>query len=349
MRIPRHEPEKIWYTRSPVPTPLGLASQLGWFLDEFRDAGIGVYSRPERDEVHLRAASPNPHLVKSFRQGGSVQAIWARAAGGATRVIGLNWLDEYQAILVRADSDIHRPEQLAGRRLGLPRRSNVDVYADRPAALRAFTVVLEMAGIAERNVEFVDVHIDTSPVLCRPGFGVPSFGALQEVAAALKSGRVDAVFVKGALGAKIADEIRARTLLDIRTHPDPLVRANHGVPRPLTVSQSLLDEAPDVVLRFLSRVVDVGEWAAAHPDETLSYFAREAGAEEHWIRLAYGSDVHLHQRTTLDDTAVAALSHYKQFLFDRGFIPENFALSDWIHPGPLQQLHTPTTRVQSGR
>ena len=80
--------DRLWYTRCPVPTPLGLASQLGWFLDEFRDDGIGVFTLQEADQVSLRESHYDHHLTNSFRQGGNVPAIWARARtldGASTR------------------------------------------------------------------------------------------------------------------------------------------------------------------------------------------------------------------------------------------------------------------------
>ena len=32
--------DTLWYTRCPVPTPLGLAAKLGWFDTEFAPDGI---------------------------------------------------------------------------------------------------------------------------------------------------------------------------------------------------------------------------------------------------------------------------------------------------------------------
>jgi ABC-type nitrate/sulfonate/bicarbonate transport system substrate-binding protein len=329
--------EKIWYTRSPVPTPLGLASQLGWFLEEFRGDGIGVYTLQESDDPRLRESHNDHHLAYSFRQGGNVQALWARARGRQTRVIGLNWIDEYQALIAAPSRGIHKLRDLRGRRIALPRRDGASVDHERATALRGIAVALDLAGLGEHEVELVDVRIDR-PALLQPGAAASPLRAYGELAAALVNRYVDVIFVKGALGAQCTAELRANILLDIRTHRDPLVRANNGAPRPITVDQQLLSARPDVVARFLGRIVDAGDWAAAHPAETFAYVAREAHAAEAWVRAAYGADLHLHQRTDFDEAAVAGLAAYKNFLFQRGFLAEDFDLPSWIQALPLQKV-----------
>ena len=40
-------PEVLWYSRCPVPTPLGLAARLGWFEQEFRADAITIQAVPD--------------------------------------------------------------------------------------------------------------------------------------------------------------------------------------------------------------------------------------------------------------------------------------------------------------
>lgn len=328
---------RLWYTRSPVPTPLGLAAQLGWFRDEFRADGIGVFTLQQEGDARLRASHYDHHLPHSFRQGGNVGAIWARARGRATRVIGLNWVDEFQALIAMPGRGVEKLRDLRGRRLALPRHERL-IDHERASSLRGFSVALELAGIAEREVAFVDVEIINERDGLLAGTPLGPFAGYGDQAYALLCGHVDAIFVKGAHGAQAAAELGAKVLLDLRTHPDPLVRANHGAPRPVTVDQALLDARPDLVARFLARVVAAGEWAAAHPAETFAYVARETGSAERWVRQAYGADLHLHQRTDLDEASIAALDAYKDFLYARGFIDSRFDTRQWIDAAPLAEV-----------
>ena len=54
---------QLWYTRCPVPTPLGLAVQLGWFKDEFGPEGIVLNSLQESLDEKIKESTttwPSP-------------------------------------------------------------------------------------------------------------------------------------------------------------------------------------------------------------------------------------------------------------------------------------------------
>jgi ABC-type nitrate/sulfonate/bicarbonate transport system substrate-binding protein len=331
--------DKLWYTRCPVPTPLGLASQLGWFLDEFRADDIGVFTLQEADDASLRESHYDHHLTNSFRQGGNVPAIWARArtlGGASTRVIGLNWVDEYQGILTLPGTGIHSVKDLKGRRVALPRHQNIVIDHGRAGALRGFLVALETGGLSHQDIDFVDVAVERGGNIFDTTARRP--GGYTEVFAALRTGLVDAIFVKGARGLQATHEAGAHIVYDIRNHPDPVLRANNGAPRPITVDEGLLQSRPDLVRRFLARIDDIGGWAAAHPAETIAYVSRETHAPEEWVRKAYGSDLHLRQDTHLNEGAIEALDAYKTFLFQWGFIERDFDIADWIDYSPLADV-----------
>ncbi|GAB3255958.1 ABC transporter substrate-binding protein [Chitinimonas naiadis] len=325
---------ELWYTRCPVPTPLGLAVQLGWFYDEFSDDGISLNTLQESDDPAIRESHYDHHLPHSFRQGGNVPAIWAKARGADTVVIGLNWIDEFQGILSLPDSGIRTPADLKGRRIALPVHHN-SIDHGRASALRGILVTLETAGFGKSDVQLVDIDAGPSGLPGGGGRTQRGAGGYKAVISALQNREVDAVFVKGARGLSTTHEIGAHLVYDIRNHPDPAVRANNGAPRPITVDRALLEARPDLVNRFLSRVVDAADWARTHPAETLDFIARESGSTIEWVRQAYGHDAHLHQETTLDDWAIQALAGYQQFLLEQGFIDQDFDVRAWIDPRPL--------------
>ena len=326
---------QIWYTRCPVPTPLGLAAQLGWFDAEFAGDGIQISTLQETQDAAVRESHYDHHLRNSFRQGGNVPPIWARAQGRETRVIGLNWIDEYQAILTLPGSDIREPSQLRGRRLSLPKHHN-SIDHSRASALRGFVVTLELAGIDPKQVEFVDADYGDAPRA--PVLSNGQRGGYRHEVQALLDKRVDAIFVKGSRGIEVTDELNANVVFDISRHPDPLVRSNNGAPRPVTVDLQFLQTRPDLVGRFLKRIVDIGAWAAAHPAETAAYVAKETGSSVAAVRRAYGEDLHLHQVTDLAPSSIAALKGYKDFLFQWGFLKQDFDVSAWIDPQPFNDL-----------
>jgi len=339
--------EILWYSRSPHPCPLGLAAQLGWFIDEFRDDGIRVFTVQDSADPTLRDSHLDHHLPNSIRQGGNVPAIWARSRGARTRVVGLSWMNEFQGIVSLPGSGIEVPADLAGRRVALPvYDSSVD--GRRSEALHGFLIALGGAGLQPKDVRFVDVaadrHWHPEPVAKALGTGsdsmVPAvppgvFGEYARQIGALLRHEVDAVYVKGARGLRAAHIVRGHIVQDLRVHPDPMAQVHTGTPRPITVDEELLRTHPEVVERFLARILAAGEWAATHPRETAAYISRETQTTEEFVREAYGIDVHRHLVTDLAPRSVQALESQQHFLHEWGFINKGFDVRAWIEPGPL--------------
>lgn len=336
-------PEKLWYAQCPDPTPLGLASQLGWLRQAFQDPDTEIHALAESPDPDFRASYYDHHVHNSFRQGGNVAALWARSLGRETRVIGINWIEETQLIVTLADAGIHQIKDLRSRRLALPRHPD-PVDHRRAGALRGFTVALEYAGLTYKDVEFIDLPMapksELPPAPGQRAFRVspPFDGGYSAEIYALIRREVDAIYVKGAHGAHLARQLQTRVLMDLRDHPDPLARTNNAAPRPVTVDQQLLDSRPDLVVRFLAQVVAIGPWAREHPAEAIAYIARESRTTEEWVRYAYGHDVYRRLHTDLDEVAIAGLDAYKRFLLQWGFLKQDFDTWSWIDPAPLEEV-----------
>ena len=339
------EPATLWYSRSSVPTPLGMAAQLGWLDAAFVGGPVALRSLQASDDLRHRAAHVHHRAPDCVRQGGSVPALWARAAGADTRLIGLTWTDEFQVVLTRRGSGIRSAADLRGRRLGLPLRAEESIDMARATALRGYLTLLELAGISYREVELVDVPALPWADRSTPAFVDRPAGHLtrRDYAAdvdALLGGEVDAIYVKGVRGVEVARLFEAQVAVaaDIGGHPDLRVRSNNATPRPLTVSAALLRERPDAVVRLLRRVVEVGTWAERHPFDTIALLSRETGSPEEWVSFAYSVEVHRHLHTGLAEYAVTALDDFKNFLFQWGFLPNNFSIRSWIDSAPLAEV-----------
>ncbi|MFN5453121.1 ABC transporter substrate-binding protein [Bradyrhizobium sp.] len=331
----------IWYTRCPVPSPLGLAARFGWLDEAFSRYGIDVKSISDSRDPTVRESHFNHTLRWSFRQGGNIPAIRARSDGRDTRLIGLTWVDEYQAIIALPGSPLRSVNDLPGRRIGVPRRAGNIIDFHRATALKGIVSALSLIGKSISAVELVDVAIEESIITHKgdPGlFGLTRRHPYWQEIAALARGEVDAIFVKGAEGITISNLLAATIVVETGHHPDPKIRINNGTPRTLTVDASFIGERPDLATELVTQVNRASDWARQHPAETLRFVAQEVLTSEEAAASAYGADVHLKLDLALQPDQIAAIAHFKDFLLSFGFLDHDFDVTNWVDRRPLESL-----------
>ena len=329
--------DTLWYTRCPVPTPLGIAAQLGWIEEEFKGDGIAVRTLQDETDPSVRESHFDHKLDNSFRQGGNIPAIWARSAGRPTRVVGLTWTDEAQVILTLPRSGIRSVRDLAGKKLAVATRPEDKIDFWKATTIRAYVAALGLHDLSVNDVTLVELpRAGASSVGPRTGEAAPRIEDSLEAQALLR-GDVDAIFHKGSRGLELADAIGAEIVFDVGAHPDPKIRVNNGSPRTLTVDAGLIERDLPLVVRLVKRVLLAGRWAAEHPQEAVAYVARETRSSEAAVRRAYGSDVNHHLRTDLEESSIAALADFTSFLHQWKFIPNPLDVRAWIDPSPLQR------------
>ncbi|RLA06543.1 MAG: ABC transporter substrate-binding protein, partial [Gammaproteobacteria bacterium] len=110
----------IYYTRCPVATATGIALETGQFEKEFGDGPNQFHNIKELGRDKMLQSHFDHHLDNSVREGGAIPPIWARSRGADTALLGLTFVQDSLAFLVRADSDIHNFNDLADKRCSLP-------------------------------------------------------------------------------------------------------------------------------------------------------------------------------------------------------------------------------------
>ncbi|RAJ34666.1 ABC-type nitrate/sulfonate/bicarbonate transport system substrate-binding protein [Kitasatospora sp. SolWspMP-SS2h] len=315
-------PDTLWFTRCPVPTATGIAADRGWLAEEFAAEGIAVRSL---QDVPPEVAADHHYthaLAGLFREGGNVPALWARSRGERTRLIGLTWIEERQSVLVREGSGITSAEQLRGRRLALPRHPiAIDFW--RAMALAGHHGALASAGLTLADAEPVDVE------------AAPGGGQWEAELAALADGRVDAVYVKGALAVEAARRHGAVPAVELDALPDRRHRVNNGTPRPITVHQQLLDEHPELVARFLAVLLRAADWAAGQPGEVARILGAETGAGPEGVAGAYAAGGHRTLHPDLSADRLDLLARQEEFLHAHGFLADRVDVHAWADPAPL--------------
>ena len=331
---------EIWYTRCPVPTPVGLAVQLGYLDEAFGREGITLNSIIDSPDRAIRSSHFDHHLAYSFRHGGNVPPIRARSEGNKTRLVGITWTDEFQAIITLPGTRIAGTTDLVGRRFGIARRPPGVVDFMAATALKGLSSALSLEGLSLGDVNIVDIPLADSVLDRDPAtlYGLKNRHAYGAEVAALLRGEVDAIYVKGTPGIAVANLIGAVTVTEFGFHPDPKIRINSGSPRVLTVDEHLAEDRPDLVVVLLEALRRAGQWAEAHPDEVRRFVAREVGASEEVVTAANGPELHFHLGIGLEPELVDAIDHYKNFLFEQGFLAANFDINAWVDTRPLEAL-----------
>ncbi|SMF21861.1 ABC-type nitrate/sulfonate/bicarbonate transport system, substrate-binding protein [Xaviernesmea oryzae] len=340
----RNTISQIWYTRCPVPTPVGLATQLGLLDEAFAKEGITLNSIIDSKDRAIRSSHFDHHLQYSFRHGGNVPPIRARSEGNPTRLAGITWTDEFQAIVTLPQTGIKTTRDLLGRRFGIARRPPGIVDFMAATALKGLVSALSLEGLTHKDVEIVDIPLPDSVLDNREGpqlYGLRNRQAYGPEIAALLRGEVDAIYVKGTPGINVANLFATHTVSEFGFHPDPKIRINSGSPRILTVDERLAEDRPDLVAKLIETLKKASAWAESHPDEVRRFVAREVGASEEVVAAANGPDLHRHLGIGLEPELVDAIGHYKDFLHEWGFLASNFDIGEWIDRRPWALIETP--------
>lgn len=329
----RNAISEIWYTRCPVPTPVGLATQLGLLQSAFARQGVTLNSIIDSKDRAVRSSHFDHHLAYSFRHGGNVPPIRARSEGNPTRLVGITWTDEFQAIITLPGSGIGTTRDLVGRRFGIARRPPGIVDFMAATALKGLVSALSLEGLSHKDVEIIDIPLADSVLDGREGpqlYGLRNRQAYGPEIAALLKGEVDAIYVKGTPGINVANLFATHTVSEFGFHPDPKIRINSGSPRILTVDERLAEDRPDLVATLIETLHEAGRWAEEHPDDVRRFVAREVGASEEVVAAANGPDLHRHLGIGLEPDLIDAIGHYKDFLFEWGFLASDFDVGEWV-------------------
>lgn len=270
-------------------------------------------------------------------------ALGARAQGAPTRLIGLTWIDEWQSILVRADSGITEPHHLKGKRLALPSYAKNPIPSHvrgtsiaRGMSLHGYKGVLTNAGLTFDDVEFVEVHAGGE---AGRGARAPEgqrgniwrLWALDELA----EGKVDAIYVKGASAVDAAREYGVVVGIDLDRLPERRFRVNNGTPRPITVNEELLGRHYDVVVRFLAQTLRAADWARDNAEGVQDILQGETRGSRQAVTEAYGADFNRLLHPDLSEERLTLFEQQKKFLWLHGFLDHDFDLRAWADHRPL--------------
>lgn len=335
---------EIWFTFCPVICVSHIAQARGLLKEEFSKDGIKIShisDLPPKDwQIHFSHSHP-----RLFRDGGNIPPIWARSEGANTKVIGMLFPPERQAILGREDSSIRSVKDLKGKRIALPvRRSNL-VDFRKAMAKRGVIMSLKAHGLKETDVEWVTIPIDTPDIAKEidtarmkdvSGWKIaPATGwrtPQQLEIETLQRGEVDAIYSSSGIEFVLEKSGMARVIYRLEDQLDWEYHVNIHYPYICTVSNDLACERPDIVTRWMKVLIRAGLWAKENCDEVSKIFsnAMEAGLSWEEIEKYYPDSLHLNLVPEITQRGVEALKIEKDFLREHGFISRDFDVESWI-------------------
>jgi len=323
---------KVWYTRCNVPTASGIALDLGWLAERYsRDrAGFGIL---QDAPLEIALAHYDHSLASLIREGGNVPAIVAHADGAPTRLIGLTFIDEGQAIVAHPDR-VNGAVDLRGKRIAVPAfAATRNASHSRAMALGGFEAGLASVGLSLGDVSIVETpRVKTVPPgKLRKELGIKDWPSLHQVA----DGDADASYIKGAAAHEAAQSLGLKVVVDIDALPIEQ-RVNNGTPRPLTVHAELLERRPEWVIDFLALTLAAADWASANRDEVISILSRETKATSRGVADLYGASFHRNLAPSLSQERLDLFSIQIDRLARHGFIDRAFDVGDWIEPGVFE-------------
>lgn len=331
-------PQEIWFTRCPVPTATGLAYKLGWLGEEFTGEGIAVQTL--QDNRQLGRHHYDHRIDTLVREGGSILALAARAQGAPSRLIGLTWIDEWQAILARPDSGIAVTADLKGKRLALPQWTPNDISdhargssISRGMSLQGYRGALRHAGLGFEDVRLVEVPANRPVQVESARAGLDRLWSGIDY---LVEGKVDAVYVKGASAVDAAQAAGVVVGIDLDALPGQAFRINNGTPRPITVHEDFIEHHFDHLVRFLDQTLRAADWARENQQDVLDILAAETRGSVQAVSAAYRNDFHLSLHPSLSAERLALFEEQKKFLWLYGFLERDFDFSQWVDPRPLE-------------
>lgn len=343
------ELKEIHYTICPVGNSSYIAAKKGWLhhgLAKLRVKPILLQTLPKPNwKAHFDYQDD-----VLFREGGNTPPLWARSNGTKVVLIGLALLKQKQGILVRVDSPVERVEQLRGLRIAIPAHPNALIDFHRASAEQGFKLALNAHGVDISEVQSVILNAESDflvgalankeenypdgPWAAKKADSADTMEA--EEVKALDRGEVDAIYVKLSKLQALLDTGKYRLLFDVAADPSQLLPLNNEYPNTLTVSRYLAEEYPEVVVAYVKQLLLAASWAKTHRAEAVEIFAEQTLSTVAQFIGSNAADFHRHITPNLSDESLSALEGRKKFLYDQGYLKEDFPLEKWANDSFLK-------------
>lgn len=327
-------PKHVYFTPCPVEVLSHVAFHKGFFKSSFSSTGVELNHisvlPPEEWDNHF--THRHPHF---FRDGGNIPPIWTRAGGADTYLVGITFPHRRQVILTRRDFQ-GSVEDLAGKRIALPRREGELIDFWRATLLKGTLSILEAHDMKKTDVIWVDVpvtkkYLDMNTDRQSIWTHRSEVGSFHEgEILALKTGYVDAVYTEGARIADLEKLPDLKVLYTLSEHQELRRKANICMPCIVTASGELVRNHPELVRAYMNALGQCAEWVKTNREQLIEVWSTELYLDKECVERTFPANVHELLIPRIDDEAIQIVDGQIEFLLRNGFITRRFDLSSWV-------------------
>jgi 2'-hydroxybiphenyl-2-sulfinate desulfinase len=191
---------------------------------------------------------------------------------------------------------------------------------------RGFATALSARGVTPGEVQFVELPSTEAEIATKAD---KSSNLGKKLIEALDSGKVDAIYSGGAGAQGLIATGKYKAIYEVSARPEMVAPINNVYPNTLTVSKKLANEEPEVVVEYVKQVLLAAEWAKTHLPETLEFFARQVHGTIGEVTASLPVNFHKHLAPVLSQDGLFALESQKRFLYDHGYIENDFDIEKW--------------------
>jgi len=343
---------EVYYTNCPLVSASNIDQELGWTKEEYGKIGVEFAyfrSRPETDWY--------PHYIHNqenlIRFGGLFPPIQVHADYRRTRMLGLTHVPyEGGCMLVRAKDKLFRMSDLKGKRIALSKSLNTlknDWW--RIQEEQAIEAMLMMNGMTRNDVKIVEFPYPddwyNNPAMLDPMENPSELWlkrdhkrdlAFRPAETALLEGKVDAIYTQS----KVFQHLQEATgelaaIEDLSRYPDWRLQVAN-IPAIITCTDVMAKEHPELVLAYMRAMVKVGRWANRNKRAAGEILNRQTfylDAEHTYEGI---KDVDMVPSLSAQNMECVRIG--KDFMFEHGYIKNDFDVEEWAQPKFLEQALT---------
>ena len=339
---------EVYYTNCPLVSASNVDQELGWTREEYKKIGVDFSFMRSRRETNWY-----PHYIHNMdnliRFGGLFPPVHVKADLRDTRLLGATHVWEGGVMVVRSRDDIYKMSDLKGKKIGLTKSLNT-IKNDwwRIQEHQGIELMLRLNDMSMDDVEIVEFPYPDdwydNPEMLDPMENPSELWlkrdhkhdlAFRPLETALDEGVVDAIYNQsGPLQQPQMATGKFKAIEDLSKYPDWTLQVSN-VPAVITCTNEMAEQHPELVVAFMKGMIKVGRWANEHKHAAAAILDKQTFYLD--VEHTYRGIKNVDMVPSLNAMNMASIEIGKDFMFEHGYIENDFDVHEWAAPEFLEQ------------